>query len=102
LTKARSPQRAPRELRHIPMPRMTNTYMLAGNSDPAEIIRSVKKGLYAGQFLRRAGRYHQRKICFLASERLLIEDGRLTRPVRNAYSDRRRPHGPQARFHGRQ
>ena len=43
---------------HVPMPRMTNTYMLAGNNDPAEIIASVKNGIYAVQFRRRPGRHH--------------------------------------------
>jgi TldD protein len=69
---------------HIPMPRMTNTYMLAGNSDPADIIRSVKKGLYAGNFSGGQVDITNGKFVFTASEAFLIEDGRLTRPVRNA------------------
>ena len=50
---------------HIPMPRMTNTYMLAGQDDPQEIIRSVKRGLYAVYFRRRPGGHHQRQVRFL-------------------------------------
>ena len=69
---------------HIPMPRMTNTYMLAGNSDPADIIRSVKKGLYAGNFSGGQVDITNGKFVFTASEAFLIEDGQLTRPVRNA------------------
>jgi len=69
---------------HIPMPRMTNTYMLAGNSDPSDIIRSVKKGLYAGNFSGGQVDITNGKFVFTASEAFLIEDGKLTRPVRNA------------------
>ena len=69
---------------HIPMPRMTNTYMLAGDSDPADIIRSVKKGLYAGNFSGGQVDITNGKFVFTASEAFLIEDGKLTRPVRNA------------------
>ena len=43
---------------HVPMPRMTNTYMLAGTRDPDEIIASVKNGIYAVEFRRRPGRHH--------------------------------------------
>ena len=43
---------------HVPMPRMTNTYMLAGDRDPDEIIASVKNGIYCRQFRRRPGRHH--------------------------------------------
>ena len=69
---------------HLPMPRMTNTYMLAGKSDPAEIIATVDKGLYAancggGQVDITSG-----KFVFSASEAWLIERGKLTRPVRGA------------------
>ena len=69
---------------HIPMPRMTNTYMLAGESDPDEIIASVDRGLYAvnfggGQVDITSGRF-----VFSASEAYLIENGKVTRPVRGA------------------
>jgi TldD protein len=69
---------------HIPMPRMTNTYMLAGDLEPSEIIRSVKKGLYAGNFSGGQVDITNGKFVFTASEAFLIEDGKLTRPVRNA------------------
>ncbi|HWP83903.1 MAG TPA: metalloprotease TldD [Terriglobia bacterium] len=69
---------------HIPMPRMTNTYLLAGDSDPQDIIRSVKKGLYAGNFSGGQVDITSGKFVFTASEAFLIEDGKLTRPVRNA------------------
>ena len=69
---------------HIPMPRMTNTYMLSGNSTPDEILRSVKRGLYAVQFGGGQVDITNGKFVFSASEAYLIEDGKVTRPVRNA------------------
>jgi TldD protein len=69
---------------HIPMPRMTNTFMLAGESDPQEIIRSVPKGLYCVNFGGGQVDITSGNFVFSASESYLIEDGRLTRPVRNA------------------
>ena len=69
---------------HIPMPRMTNTYMLAGNSDPGDIIRSVKRGLYAANFSGGQVDITNGKFVFSASEAYLIENGELTCPVRNA------------------
>ncbi|MBP9721722.1 MAG: metalloprotease TldD [Gammaproteobacteria bacterium] len=68
----------------LPMPRMTNTYMLAGNSDPEEIIQSVKKGLYAVNF--RGGQVDitSGQFVFSASEAYLIENGKITRPVKGA------------------
>ncbi|MBI2817391.1 MAG: metalloprotease TldD [Acidobacteria bacterium] len=69
---------------HIPMPRMTNTYMLAGNSVPADIIRSVRRGLYAVHFGGGQVDITNGKFVFSASEAYLIEDGKVTRPVRNA------------------
>jgi len=69
---------------HLPMPRMTNTYMLAGNYDPAEIISSVKKGLYAPNFGGGQVDITSGKFVFSASEAYLIEDGKLTRPVKGA------------------
>jgi TldD protein len=70
--------------RHMPMPRMTNTYIDAGPHDPEEIIRSVKKGLFAkklggGQVEIGRGDY-----VFSVTEGWLIEDGKLTAPVRGA------------------
>jgi len=69
---------------HIPMPRMTNTFMLAGDSDPADIIRSVPRGLYCANFAGGQVDITSGNFVFSASESYLIEDGKLTRPVRNA------------------
>jgi len=69
---------------HLPMPRMTNTYMLAGDKDPAEIIASVKKGLYAANFGGGQVDITSGKFVFSAAEAYLIEDGRITRPVKGA------------------
>jgi TldD protein len=69
---------------HIPMPRMTNTFMLAGASDPEEIIRSVKRGLYAVNFGGGQVDITSGKFVFSASEAYLIEDGKVTRPVKGA------------------
>ncbi|MGH8399653.1 MAG: metalloprotease TldD, partial [Gammaproteobacteria bacterium] len=69
---------------HLPMPRMTNTYMLPGQHDPQEIIRSVKKGLYAANFGGGQVDITSGKFVFSASEAYLIEDGKVTRPVRGA------------------
>jgi len=69
---------------HIPMPRMTNTFMLAGESDPEEIIRSVPKGLYCVNFGGGQVDITSGNFVFSASESYFIEDGKLTRPVRNA------------------
>jgi TldD protein len=69
---------------HLPMPRMTNTYMLAGQHDPEEIIRSVKSGLYASNF--RGGQVDitNGKFVFSMAEAYLIENGRITAPVKGA------------------
>src|SRR5215831_16527822 len=69
---------------HIPMPRMTNTFMLAGESEPEEIIRSVPKGLYCVNFGGGQVDITNGNFVFSASESYLIEDGKLGRPVRNA------------------
>ncbi len=69
---------------HIPMPRMTNTFMLAGESDPEEIIRSVQKGIYCVNFGGGQVDITSGNFVFSASESYLIEDGRLTRPLRDA------------------
>jgi TldD protein len=69
---------------HLPMPRMTNTYMLPGESEPEEIIRSVKKGLYARNFGGGQVDITSGKFVFSASEAYLIEDGKITRPVKGA------------------
>jgi len=69
---------------HIPMPRMTNTYMLAGQHDPQEIIASVKDGLYAVNFAGGQVDITSGKFVFSASEAWRIEDGKLTYPVKGA------------------
>jgi TldD protein len=69
---------------HVPMPRMTNTLMLAGDHDPEEIIASVDKGLYAPNFGGGQVDITSGKFVFSASEAYLIEKGRVTRPVRGA------------------
>ena len=65
---------------HIPMPRMTNTFMLAGQNDPDDIIRSVPRGLYAKHFGGGQVDITSGNFVFSASESYLIEDGKLTRP----------------------
>jgi len=69
---------------HLPMPRMTNTFMLAGEHDPGEIISSVEKGLYAVNFAGGQVDITSGKFVFSASEAYLIENGKVTRPVRGA------------------
>ena len=69
---------------HIPMPRMTNTYMLNGNMPPEEIICSVKKGLYAVNFGGGQVDITSGKFVFSTAEAWMIEDGKLTYPVKGA------------------
>ena len=69
---------------HLPMPRMTNTYMRSGPHAPEEIIRSVQRGLYAVNFGGGQVDITNGKFVFSASEAYLIEDGKVTRPVRGA------------------
>jgi len=69
---------------HRPMPRMTNTYMRAGDRDPAEIIASVDRGLYAVSFGGGQVDITNGKFVFSASEAYLIENGRITTPVKGA------------------
>jgi len=69
---------------HIPMPRMTNTCMMNGDRDPEEIIRSVKKGLYAVNFGGGQVDITSGKFVFSAAEAWMIEDGKLTYPVKGA------------------
>ena len=68
----------------MPMPRMTNTYMLPGESSPEEIIASVKKGIYAVNFGGGQVDITSGKFVFSASEAYLIEDGKITAPVKGA------------------
>ena len=69
---------------HLPMPRMTNTYMRAGTHDPEEMIRSVKRGLYAVNFGGGQVDITSGKYVFSATEAYMIEDGRVTAPVKGA------------------
>jgi TldD protein len=69
---------------HLPMPRMTNTYMLAGTYDPAEIIKSVKRGLYAVNFGGGQVDITSGQFVFSASEAYMIEEGKITKPVKGA------------------
>ncbi len=69
---------------HVVMPRMTNTYMLNGDKDPKEIIASVKKGLYAVNFGGGQVDITSGKFVFSASEAYVIENGKLTYPVKGA------------------
>ncbi len=69
---------------HLPMPRMTNTYMLAGDREPDEIIASVKRGLYASNFGGGQVDITNGKFVFSASEAWMIEDGKLAYPVKGA------------------
>jgi TldD protein len=69
---------------HLPLPRMTNTCMLNGSRDPQEIIASVKKGLFAANFGGGQVDITSGKFVFSAAEAYLIENGRITQPVRGA------------------
>ncbi len=69
---------------HLPLPRMTNTMMLAGEHDPQEIIKSVKKGIYAANFGGGQVDITNGKFVFSMSEAYLIEDGKVTRPIKGA------------------
>ena len=69
---------------HIPMPRMTNTYMLGGDKDPQEIIGSIKKGLYATNFGGGQVDITSGKFVFSASEAYWVENGKIQYPVKGA------------------
>ncbi len=69
---------------HVPMPRMTNTYMLGGDKDPAEIIASIKKGLYAPNFGGGQVDITSGKFVFSASEAYWVENGKVQYPVKGA------------------
>ncbi len=87
---------------HIPMPRMTNTYMLAGQDDPEDIIRSVKHGVYAVNFGGGQVDITNGKFVFSASEAYLIEDGQRHCPDQGRDPDRQRSRCADPRFHGGQ
>lgn len=69
---------------HLPMPRMTNTFMLSGSEAPEEIISSVKKGIYAANFGGGQVDITSGKFVFSASEAYMIENGRITQPIKGA------------------
>jgi len=69
---------------HLPMPRMTNTFMLPGKYQPEEIIASVEKGLYAVNFAGGQVDITSGRFVFSASEAYLVENGKVTRPVKGA------------------
>jgi TldD protein len=69
---------------HLPLPRMTNTFMLAGQEDPEEIVKSVKRGLYAASFGGGQVDITSGKFVFSASEAYRIEDGRIGAPLKGA------------------
>ena len=69
---------------HLPMPRMTNTYMLPGESSPEDIIASVDKGIFASNFAGGQVDITSGKFVFSASEAYLIENGKITKPVKGA------------------
>ena len=69
---------------HIPMPRMTNTYMLGGDTDPREIVASIKKGLYATNFGGGQVDITSGKFVFSASEAFWVENGKIQYPVKGA------------------
>ncbi len=87
---------------HVTMPRMTNTYMRPGPYDPAEILASVPRGIYAVNFGGGQVDITSGKFVFSASEAYLIENGRLGAPIKGATPDRQRSGCPHARGHGRQ
>ena len=69
---------------HVPMPRMTNTYMLAGESEPQDIVRSVKRGIYCANLGGGQVDITSGKFVFSTSEAYLIEDGKITAPIKGA------------------
>jgi len=69
---------------HLPMPRMTNTFMLSGKHEPEEMIASVKKGIYAANFGGGQVDITSGKFVFSASEAYMIENGRITHPIKGA------------------
>ncbi|RDV25562.1 metalloprotease TldD [Alteromonas aestuariivivens] len=69
---------------HLPMPRMTNTYMLAGKYDPSEIIATIDKGIYAPNFAGGQVDITSGKFVFSSAEAYLIENGKITAPVKGA------------------
>ena len=87
---------------HVPMPRMTNTYMLAGQRDPAEILASVKNGIYAANFGGGQVDITSGKYVFQCTEAYKIENGKLGAPLEGRDADRQRADRPAPDHHGRQ
>ena len=87
---------------HIPMPRMTNTYMLAGEDAPEDIIRSVNRGVYAVNFGGGQVDITSGKFVFSASEAYMIEDGKITAPLKNCTLIGNGPGCADQSIHGRQ
>ena len=69
---------------HLPMPRMTNTYMLGGQYDPQEIIATIEKGIYAPNFAGGQVDITSGKFVFSSAEAYLIENGKITAPIKGA------------------
>jgi TldD protein len=69
---------------HVPMPRMTNTYMLGGDKEPGEIVASIKKGLYATNFGGGQVDITSGKFVFSASQAFWVENGKILYPVKGA------------------
>ena len=69
---------------YVPMPRMTNTFMLGGEHEPDEIISTVQRGVYAANFGGGSVDTASGKFVFSATEAYLIENGKVTRPIRGA------------------
>jgi len=82
--------------KHMPLPRMTNTFMLGGTDNPEDIIRSVKRGVYAVQFGGGQVDITSGEFAFSASEAYLIEDGKVTAPIKGATL---RGNGPETLKH---
>jgi len=76
---------------HLPLPRMTNTFMLAGEDDPEDILRSVNKGLYAVSFGGGQVDITSGKFVFGCTEAYMIEDGKVTRPIKGRCRSASRP-----------
>jgi TldD protein len=87
---------------HMPMPRMTNTYMLGGDKDPQEIVASIKKGLYATNFGGGQVDITSGKFVFSASEAYWVENGKIQYPVKGATIVGSGPESLKKRDHDRQ
>src|SRR5262249_50052720 len=82
---------------HVPMPRMTNTYMLAGERDPGEILASVKNGIYAVSFGGGQVDITSGKFVFQCTEAYRLENGKVGAPIKGAMLIGHGPHAPHRR-----